>query len=424
MSGAKPYNNRKWGRRCRRVALRTENAGVSVPSRRRARFICVLVSSMLLLAIASPALELPAVGQSADILDMVVQPPASNAARRECTAETFIRAGALPTDISYHPFWRQGVSYNNIVLAIPGAGEGVFIVGAHTDTQPVGTGAVDNWSGCMMLASLYGRFRTEHLNNTWIFVAFAAEEHGQHGSRAFTTSLPKETRARVRAMINLECLGVSHLRTWANASADALEDVLQTAAAESGADFSRDVLFGYSADSFTFTRVGIPSITVHSLAPDDLKLINGPDDQPSCIHRERLDEELRVFTRYIQLLDARTEPIPDTDAEDKLRQAPTSLMERAGGGDLLASAAGAGVVVRNLPRNGAEFRAGVRDGDVVQAVRGYPVETVGDLSPLLLTLHKGMEVPITIRRPAEDPVTSGEGEKVPAFVEKTLIVKY
>jgi Zn-dependent M28 family amino/carboxypeptidase len=58
--------------------------------------------------------------------------------------------------------------------------------------------------------------------HTFVFVAFAEEENGLVGSSRFVKELAKERRARVRAFVNLECLGLGPTNVWVHRATPAL----------------------------------------------------------------------------------------------------------------------------------------------------------------------------------------------------------
>lgn len=379
------------------------------------------------------AQEATAPQNTTDILSMATQPPLTTTLRREAMAELFIQAGALPTDLLYHSFWWNGHQHQNLLTIIPGTGEGIMVMGSHMDTQQEGTGAVDNWSSCVVLANLYHHLRATQPTSTWIFIGFAAEEHGQHGSNAFVSALPREARNRIRAMINLECLGVGHLRTWTNASADLLEEMLLSATTTEAAEFSQDFLFGYSADSFTFTRAGIPSITIHSLAPGDLKIINSNADTADKIRPERIREAYQILCRFVNKLDTSTTPITDADSQRALKPADSILLQVCHRGAMIDQAKKhEGLLLHGISMGSAEYRAGLRDGDFLHAIGGNVVSSTSDIRPVMMTIYKGMSVPLTIMRPPpaapdsakEKPEQGTKPTSSQSLVETTITVQY
>jgi aminopeptidase YwaD len=94
--------------------------------------------------------------------------------------------------------------------AAPAPG-GTVVVGAHFDSVPAGPGANDNASGTGLLLELARVLAADPgavPGLDVVFVAFDAEEVGLLGSVHYVASLPPEVRARVRAMLNFDMVGV------------------------------------------------------------------------------------------------------------------------------------------------------------------------------------------------------------------------
>ncbi|MCP5095559.1 MAG: M20/M25/M40 family metallo-hydrolase, partial [Chloroflexi bacterium] len=88
----------------------------------------------------------------------------------------------------------DGVTYNqqNIVATLRGSSShsGVIVLGAHYDSRTIGPndatgyapGANDNASGVAVLLEVARLLSSQNWEQTVVFVAFAAEEQGRHGS--------------------------------------------------------------------------------------------------------------------------------------------------------------------------------------------------------------------------------------------------
>ncbi|MBZ0284427.1 MAG: M20/M25/M40 family metallo-hydrolase [Anaerolineae bacterium] len=105
---------------------------------------------------------------------------------------------------------------NNVVGILGGKGVdgGIIVIGAHYDSismDPLDAsypapGANDNASGVAALIEIARLMSTRPHRATVIFVAFAAEEVGRQGSRAFIQFLQKNN-IRVDAMLNMDIIG-------------------------------------------------------------------------------------------------------------------------------------------------------------------------------------------------------------------------
>src|SRR6185369_4145350 len=107
----------------------------------------------------------------------------------------------------------------NMICRVPGDGEHPrkIIVGAHFDAVG-GDGVIDNWSGAILLPTLYDVIGRHPRRHTFEFIGFAAEEKGLLGSRAYVHALPKEERQQIAAVIILDSLGLTPTKCWVHGS--------------------------------------------------------------------------------------------------------------------------------------------------------------------------------------------------------------
>ncbi len=327
------------------------------------------------------------------LLREVLAPPRGNAARRQRYIELLVQAGASRQELVEQPVHTQEPDSRNVIATLPGLDPiaGILVLAAHTDSMGGGDGAVDDWSGAVMLASLYQVLRQQELRHTILFAAFASEEHGCQGSAQFVRGLHRDTRAELQAMVNLECLGVGRPRTWTNRSADSLEVLCRMAGKRTGLAVKRQVLFGYKSDAQSFAHAGIPSITIHSLGPKDLGCINGPADTVDRISLYRFARTFQLLTAFLERLDQHVGPFSNHDRERHWQPAPQTLLRQA-------VDAGNGRGVRLNWLGSPERAAGLQLGDVLTGVAGVPVRCRGDLAPVLLTLRRGSAVDVQVCR--------------------------
>lgn len=171
----------------------------------------------------------------------------------------------------------------NIILELPGRGEGVVILGAHYDTTPDSVGANDNASGIGVLLALAERLARPPWTNqavsvfpfTLRFIAFGSEETGLHGSWHYVDQLTDAELADIRVMINLDSVG-SGTTLFAVGNPWLTRHVSEAAEREGvrlkigRRWFSR----GFS-DNFSFGEAWVPTIF---FSANDISRINSPDD--------------------------------------------------------------------------------------------------------------------------------------------------
>ncbi len=189
--------------------------------------------------------------------------------------ELFRAAGAGDADLSEQRVPR--FDDPNVICVLPGESEAVIIVGGHYDNVGTGHGVIDNWSGAVLLPTLYESLKAVPRKHTFIFVAFSAEEAGLKGSRQYAGQMTREDVARTRAMVNLDCLGLGPTAVLTSAADKRLtEMMIRVAGATKIRLRSCNVeRAGWDADSFSGR---IPRITLHSITPRTGKVANTFDD--------------------------------------------------------------------------------------------------------------------------------------------------
>ena len=118
-----------------------------------------------------------------------------------------------------HVILRQDAGRNrhNLIVVKPGRkNDKIIVVGAHHDKVARGEGKIDNWGGATLMANLYQAMKDVDTDATYVFVMFAREEEGLLGSEAFVKSLSPQQRAKVKAMLNVDSVGVDGTFTWKN----------------------------------------------------------------------------------------------------------------------------------------------------------------------------------------------------------------
>lgn len=177
----------------------------------------------------------------------------------------------------------KGSKEPNLICSIEAAGDNpaeapVILVGAHMDCYG-GDGVVDNWTGAIMLPSLAQFMRESPRKHSFRFIGFAAEEKGLVGSRAYLKSLSKQERARIRAVVTMDSLGLSATKFWPNGSDPELAQYASNVAQALNLSFvGINVDRVGTTDSQTFHEAKIPTLSLHSLTPRTWMLINSPAD--------------------------------------------------------------------------------------------------------------------------------------------------
>jgi hypothetical protein len=192
----------------------------------------------------------------------------------------------------------------NVICTLPGETGDIIIVGAHFDRVDTGDGVADNWSGASLLPSLYQSLQSQKRRHTLVFIGFSDEEEGFVGSRAFVRYMKKENIQEVKAMINLDTLGLGPTEVWASNSNATLVNWFFKVA--SSVDLPASIFnvdpYGDS-DGSSFIRVGIPVITLHTINRDNIAILHSEKDAFAAIDLEDYYDSYRLIATYLAALD-------------------------------------------------------------------------------------------------------------------------
>jgi Zn-dependent M28 family amino/carboxypeptidase len=208
--------------------------------------------------------------------------PCKDKDRLEAVKALFAGAGAAETDIEL----KEYDNVTNLVVTKKGKGEGTVIVGAHYDKTADGCGALDNWSGIVILARLYNSIRSFDTQKTFVFVAFGKEEKGLIGSEAMAKEIAKPDRANYCAMVNFDSFGLAYPQSLRNISDKTLEAVAESVSEEMKIPFTSAGIENASSDSASFRKRDIPAITLHGLNNDWQKYLHSSADTIKSVNSQ------------------------------------------------------------------------------------------------------------------------------------------
>ena len=228
---------------------------------------------------------------------------AGSDSQREATLEKlFQESGCTADKLSEQPV--KHLKESNVVCTLPGQTDSVIVVGAHFDHVSAGDGVADNWSGASLLPSLSYSLRNQVNHCTFLFVGFAGEEKGLIGSRYYTQQLTPEQRARIKAMINLDTLGLGPTKVWVSHSDPKLFSLLEGEAEELGLPLGGvNVDEVGSADSESFSEINIPRLTIHSVTQETLSILHSRRDKIGAVNMNDYYNTYRLLAGYLRALD-------------------------------------------------------------------------------------------------------------------------
>jgi len=201
----------------------------------------------------------------------------------------------------------SGAKLPNLICTLHGSTDRQVVVTAHYDKVSLGQGAIDNWSGASLLASLYESLTAAPRNLTFVFVLTTDEEKGEVGARYFVTHLTKEQRSHVAANVNIDSIGLAGpTYVWASRadpqlSADAVA-VAKTLGIPLGAMNVDNV---GDSDSHPFVDKKIPVIDFHSLTSATLPILHSKKDEPAALDPVSYYNTYRLLSAFLAFLDAK-----------------------------------------------------------------------------------------------------------------------
>jgi hypothetical protein len=219
--------------------------------------------------------------------------------RLSAVRRLFEKMGATSSDASV---MKSGAAKNYVVRR-EGTGTDMIVIGAHYDFAKEGCGAVDNWTGVVMLAHMYRTISRMNHSKTVLFVAFDQEERGRVGSRAMVQSILKTGISHYCAMLNFDSFGMG--KTFAIEQISSLKLVQLGAVLAEGLQvpFSSKVISGDS-DSTSFLKQGIPAITLSGLSDGWAWVLHTKKDQQNAISTDSVFVGYRLAMAMWSSIDA------------------------------------------------------------------------------------------------------------------------
>jgi len=261
----------------------------------------VLAAWLLLLTFSGSTLAEPQkpVSTAEQFRDEFKSVPCINSEREAAVRALFRKMGASRAAIIPQTYLKA----ENLLVRKPGTEEGLIIVGAHYDKVPLGCGAFDNWTGVVTVAHLYRSLKSTLLKKTILFVAFGNEEQGAFGSRGMANALEAAGLANYCAMINIDSRGLIGPQVMDNTSSESLRALAEEVANNLKIPFAHARIEGGDADSSSFLRKQIPSVTIHGMTEDWPTILHSPNDRAAAVKPESVYLGYRLALALVTRLD-------------------------------------------------------------------------------------------------------------------------
>jgi putative aminopeptidase FrvX len=233
------------------------------------------------------------------LLQRLASAPNKNADRQQVLEKMFVEVGCQTSE---QPLKHSKLA--NVICVLPGDTSDEIVVGGHVDKVDKGMGIVDDWSGSSLLPTLYESLKSLPRRHTIVFVGFTDEEIGLVGSRYYATQLTSEQRSHVKAMVNVECLGMTKTKVWATHSDTPLLNMLAAVAKAMNYELAAvNVEKVGTADSESFAAVKIPRITIHTVTQENLGVLHSINDNMKAIHADDYYENYMLIAGYLASID-------------------------------------------------------------------------------------------------------------------------
>lgn len=227
--------------------------------------------------------------------------PCKNEDRLEAVKKLFQQVGASDEDIKIE----KHKSVENMIVTKKGKTDEIIVIGAHYDKVSDGCGAIDNWTGIVILANLYRTIKNFTTNKTYVFAAFGKEEIGLVGSDAMAKAIPKEKRTDYCSMVNLDSFGLAYPQVLGNASDSKMTKMAKELASEMKLPFATASLAGTAdTDSTSFIKKDIPAIAFHGLSNKWQDYLHNSKDKLENINTQSVYVGYRFVLSFTAKLDA------------------------------------------------------------------------------------------------------------------------
>lgn len=213
----------------------------------------------------------------------------------------FRKVGATDAEIAIEKFDEA----TNIVLTVKGKTDETIVVGGHFDKTTLGCGAIDNWTGVVIVANLYANFKDQKPDKTLKFVAFGKEELGLKGSRAMVEEIPRRDVDKYCAMVNFDSFGFTDIWTLETISDKSLINFAKEIAQKRNQPFAVKNFTGASSDSKSFRQRNIPAITLSSLDDNWRDYLHQDKDQLENINFEKVFRNLEFSYQYVKAIESK-----------------------------------------------------------------------------------------------------------------------
>ena len=237
--------------------------------------------------------------KAAEFADVIKRTPCDSTKRKEAVIALFERMGAPKSAIKTQEFDRG----ENILITKQGKSTETIFIGAHYDKVDDGCGAIDNWTGILILANIYHSLVNVQTEKTYVFAAFDSEEKGLLGSKFMAKKAKEEKDLKVCSMVNFDSFGFTAPQAPGNMANSKMVRAAKDLAKEVDFVLYSDSIDNGDSDSSAFNDVGIPAITFDGLNATGAKYLHNTNDRVEGIDAASLVSGYSFGNMFIAKLD-------------------------------------------------------------------------------------------------------------------------
>jgi aminopeptidase YwaD len=209
-----------------------------------------------------------------------------------------VKQGPVTVDMSVGGL-SDATSYN-VIAQPPDAALCETVTGGHYDSVAAGPGASDNATGTATVLEIAAVMAHNGEMGSNCFVLFGGEELGLLGSRYYVSQLTPDQKGAIKAMLNLDMVGVGDKAWWLIGDPNLQQQMLGLTAGLGISDAApSELIRGLSSDHASFIDAGIPALMFHRWEDP---LLHTPQDVSDRVVPQYLEEAARMGIAFLESL--------------------------------------------------------------------------------------------------------------------------
>jgi hypothetical protein len=231
------------------------------------------------------------------------EPPSKNAERAQALRTLFDEVHCSGDHFEEQRV--HGSKLPNLICTLPAESDETILVTAHYDKVDTGgsNGAIDNWTSASLLPSLYQALALQPRKYKLVFIAFMGEETGLLGSKFYAEHLSKDEARRIRALVNVDSIGMTGTEVWVSrADKDLVKGAAMVAHALQLPLTGMNVDQVGDSDSHPFIQRKVPVIDFHSVTSENFHILHSGLDRRAAVNWDAYYESYRLIAGFVAWL--------------------------------------------------------------------------------------------------------------------------